>query len=495
MTTNPLFTENRIEDLFRTRVIVITCALVTIIAGVFAAAIAIESTSVILLVATFAVAALILPRAWIPIALVVLIPLQFYFPVAGRLNLRGIFVFAVVAALRFGVHRMARKNSWRWSAWMLPALLFVIAASISAIAAENRYAAFKGIYDWLPIFAAAFVVSEAVTSTRWFERLLVGLVIAGLAEALLGIAQSLQSVGQIVQRLQMPLSGIVYQPNLLRDRLIDLSFNWVLDGRVIPFGTFINAIDYAIFLAAILMLGLGLTIDAKRVAQKIFWAVASGAMLGALLMTFKGSGILALAGGLMIFAFVYARQLDVRVRMFGLGVMLVGGFVVLAFEPVAQRILFLLQREAGMLTGVGRAAIWMQLFAALPRQWLFGFGLNNAVGLVEPLPSLRGGEFVLVPTAPESAYVAALVETGIVGFILLVWFIVVVLRQAYRSASCTPRQLGVFAALVALFIGNLTVTGLTSDQNSFLFGILIGIVFASANDHTPIGNRESETSS
>lgn len=484
MTTSPVFAQKRIDDLFRVRIIIVAFALGAIVAGGFAATNAIEATGVILLTAAFAVAALTLPRAWIPVALVGLIPLQFYFPVASGLNLRGAFVFVVVAALRFLFHRIAQGNLWCWSAWMMPALLFVVAASLSAIGAENRYAAFKGIYDWLPVFATAFVVSEAVKSTRWLGRLLVSVVIAGLMEAMLGIAQSFQSVDQMVQWLQMPLSGIVYQPNLLRDRLVDLSFNWVLDGRVIPFGTFINAIDYAIWLATILMLGLGLTIDAKRAARKIFWAMANGAMLAALLMTFKGSGILALLGGLMVFAFIYARRFDVRTQMFGLAVILGGGFIALTFEPIAQRILFLLQREAGMLTGVGRAAIWMQLFAALPRQWLFGFGLNNAVGLVEPLPSMRGGEFVLVPTAPESAYVAALVETGIVGFAVLFWFLGAVLKQAYRGATRSPTQIGILAALAALFIGNLTVTGLTTDQNSFLFGTLIGIVFASVHDHT-----------
>lgn len=478
-------TARSIDESIRARVIVIFCALVAVSGGVFAAAISLESASVFLFVGIFALAALVLPRAWIPLALVVLIPLQFYFPIAGGLNLRGAVVFVVVATLRFLFFRRMSGNLQRWYAWMIPALLFVGSAIISAGGAANRYEGFKGIYSWSTVFFAAFVVSEALRSERWLKRLILGLMAIGLAEAILGIVQSFQDVDQIIAWFSLPLADSVYQPNLLRDRLIDLSFNWILDGRVIPFGTFINAIDYAVLLAAIFFLGVALAIDSRRAVNKLFWAVIALVIGIASGMTFKGSGLIALAGGLLALTFVYARRVDARARMIGLGVIGVSILLALTLEPVAQRMLFLFQREAGLSTGVGRVAIWMQLLAALPQQWLFGFGMNNTLPLVAPLPSLRGGEFVLVTTAPESAYIAALVETGIVGFILLMAFIGVVAWRALGKAqnNATALHPGIFAALAALWFGNLTVTGLTTDQNGLLFGILIGTVFVAINEH------------
>jgi O-antigen ligase len=120
----------------------------------------------------------------------------------------------------------------------------------------------------------------------------------------------------------------------------------------------------------------------------------------------------------------------------------------------------------------------------VPQRPWFGWGLNNSVLLVEPLPSVSGGAFVFnIPTA-ESAYVAALIETGVIGFAALMLFIVVILARAYRNVQSSREpalQIGICAAMVAIWCGSLTVVGLTTDQNGMLLGVLLGLVFSSAN--------------
>jgi O-antigen ligase len=112
--------------------------------------------------------------------------------------------------------------------------------------------------------------------------------------------------------------------------------------------------------------------------------------------------------------------------------------------------------------------------------------------LVAPLPSLNAGTFVFnIPTA-ESAYVAALVETGIVGFAALMLFILVVLARAYRNAQ-SARAIGIAAATVAIFCGSLTVVGLTTDQNGMLLGVLIGLIFCDCSGCHSERSEESRT--
>ena len=329
--------------------------------------------------------------------------------------------------------------------------------------------------------------------------------------------------------LQILLSYWFYQPNLLRERLAEFSFNWLAGNRVLPFGTFINGIDYALFLAA--MVGLasawlmqvagGRRQEAGGGEQAAGgrWQEAGGrrqaaggeqndclpptasrllltaycllsiALIGiALLLTYKGSGLLALAGAgaVLVWALGVTRATASRLlppasrfpptaSWLLAGVLLLG---IVFFEPLVQRGAFLIQRESSASYETGRLEIWGQALAALPQRPFFGFGLNNAGQLIAPTQSLRGGTFIAVANAPESAYVATLVETGVIGFAALLWFIGAVLVRAYQRARASLLYAGVLAAIVALLCGNLTVNGLTTDQNGLLLGVLVGMVFA-----------------
>jgi O-antigen ligase len=147
---------------------------------------------------------------------------------------------------------------------------------------------------------------------------------------------------------------------------------------------------------------------------------------------------------------------------------------------IASRVLFLVQREGGAFSTAGRVTTWLHLLGFLAQRPLFGFGLNNAPFLLDASPSLSGGAFVLNLSGPESAYVAILAETGIAGFAMLAVFFAVILTRAYRnlqSTQWTARAIGLGSAVVAILFGNLTVVGLTTDQNGMLLGALIGLIF------------------
>lgn len=499
-----------LQDDARERAIILVCALAALAFGAFAALGAEQSVATVGVAFLFSVAALIVPLNWVAPTLAALIPLQFYFPFAGTLSLRGAVIFIAVAALRVWVIHFAARDGWSavrrlWSlSWIIPATLLLSAALVASITAPNRYGALKGIYDWLPIFASAFVVGEIVHSERLVKQIVVVLIVTGVGQALLGLAQAALDVPRVVGILQLPISALVYQPNLLRDRLFDLSFNWISFDRVLPFGTFINGIDYAIFLAAILALVLALllgggTQTADHRPRIAGWHTPSGirylpglvlligtVLLGAaLLQTFKGSGIIALAGGVIALALLYIPRLSPRVVASGVIVLIAAlGLAVPFYSDMAQRVLFLIQRETGVLFATGRTAIWAQLLPYVPQRPWFGWGLNNSVLLVEPLPSVNGGAFVFNIPSAESAYVAALIETGVIGFAALMLFIVVILARAYRNVQSSREpalQIGICAAMVAIWCGSLTVVGLTTDQNGMLLGVLLGLVFSSAN--------------
>ena len=203
-------------------------------------------------------------------------------------------------------------------------------------------------------------------------------------------------------------------------------------------------------------------------------------ILAALLLTLKGSGLIALAGIVVTFLVFYFSRQSLSMTV---GVVAVLGLVAalaLSFSDVfAQRLLFLVQRETGAIAAAGRSAIWLQLLSQLPQQVWFGYGMNNTTSLVLPQPTLIGGAFAFNIPSPESAYVAAIIETGVVGFASLLALLAVVVLRAYSNARrAAPMALGVLAAISASVFGNLTVASLTTDQNGLLLGVLVGIVFA-----------------
>jgi hypothetical protein len=131
----------------RERIVIVVCAFAALGLGIVAASNSIESVAPLFIVLFFSSVAFILPRAWLGIVLIALIPLEFYFPITASFYLRGALVFVLAATIRVGVLRLARRD-WRSSPWAIPAALFIIAATISALGASNRYAALKGIYDY-----------------------------------------------------------------------------------------------------------------------------------------------------------------------------------------------------------------------------------------------------------------------------------------------------------------------------------------------------------
>jgi large-conductance mechanosensitive channel len=481
----------------RERAIGLVCAGTAVAFGALSALGADQAIATTLVVGAFGVAALILPLSWVALGLAALIPLQIYFPFAGALNLRGALVFSSAAALRVFVTLLARSSrqsmlgSLRSLPWLIPAALFVFAALAAVPTALNRYEALKGIYLWLPVFAVAFVFGEIVRSEWLVERIIVALIAAGVGEAALGSIQTLLDAPRVIGILQLPISSLVYQPNLLRDRLADLSFNWLFNQRVLAFGTFINNIDYAIFLAAILtlvlaqLLGESPTTTARStpyaIRHTLVLAVCAIVLAVALMQTIKWSGILALAGGVGTIVLLSSRRLSSRLVWLGA----LGGAAALAIAAlfsgdIASRVLFLVQREGGAFSTAGRVTTWLHLLGFLAQRPLFGFGLNNAPFLLDASPSLSGGAFVLNLSGPESAYVAILAETGIAGFAMLAVFFAVILTRAYRnlqSTQWTARAIGLGSAVVAILFGNLTVVGLTTDQNGMLLGALIGLIF------------------
>jgi O-antigen ligase len=446
------------------------------------------------------VAAITVPSTWLAPLLAALIPLQLYFNIPGTtFSTRGVVVFTFVAVLRLMAVRVAFRNLTQWHSWLYPAAIFMLAAFIAAFSASNRYLAFRGLYDFGILFAVAFVAGETLQSARAIRATVFALVGAGIFQAVLGLWEASVGTSAVVQfLLNEPIVELFWQSGLLRDNLMNWSVNWIVFERVAPFGTFINGIDYAIFLAAILSLVLALLIaqievpshaQRGRVGMRSSLLLFSVLLMGSALMaTFKGSGYLAIACGAATIGLLYLPKLSRRIMALVVLVLGIAFLLVLPFSNLFfERVLFWIQREQGVYGTAGRLAIWLSVVDFFLQRPLFGYGLHNSIYLPEAARSMLGGALVFNRTSTESAYVALLLETGIVGFVALLSVVGLALRRAYQSINrgfSAAITVGVIGAIVAILAGNLTVAGFTSDHNEMLLGLLIGMAFGQWNNQS-----------
>ena len=487
-----------VADAQRERWLVGSFVCVALALGVFAAAGTSSWLGASVIVLCVFVAAMTVPQSWLAPMLAALIPLQIYFNIPGTsFSTRGVVVFAFVAAFRLLVVRVLRRDLNHWHEWMYPAALFLLAAFIAAFGASNRYTAFRGLYDFGILFAVAFVVSETMQSSsviRWTVFALIG---AGIFQAVVGLWEAFLGTDAIVRfLLDEPIVELFWQSGMLRDNLLNWAINWIVFDRVAPFGTFVNGIDYAIFLAAILSLVLALIIarfdvtsPAKRGRARVgvFILIAIALLIGGtLLWTFKGSGFVAMASGVVTIGLLYLPRLSRRTM--SLVWIALAGVIVLSLpfaNLLIQRASFLIQREQGAYGTAGRIEIWMSMLQFLLQRPIFGYGLHNSIYLPEAARSLLGGAIVFNLTSTESSYIAILLETGMVGFVALMSVFALAWRRGYswiQSGFSPAMAIGVMAAMVAILAGNLTVAGFTSDHNEMLLGLFVGMAFGKWNN-------------
>ncbi len=463
----------------RERAVLIIAAGVALAAGVFAASASDVWIVSIAALAVLAVVALLLPLTTLGWIIVLVIPVQIYLALPALATQRVVVILTAVAALRIALQAESIRSLWQ--NWMMPVVVFIAAALIAAWGAQDRYTALRGVYDFAVIFLTAWVFSHLARDQSLVKRMVIALIAVGVAQAAYGLYQVALGREGVFQLLQAPFNDFLYPPHPLREQLAVQSFNWLVDNGVAPFGTFLNGIDFAIFMATLLCLIVPFLLTSRKPLDTVALLAIALLFFAALLLTQKGTGMLALLGGGLVLAWYFLPRFSPRAL--ALGVLLAIGalaLLLLSSASLAERALFLLQREQGAFGTSGRLDIWLSLVADFIARPFFGYGLNNSIYLTEPARAIRRAIVIYNLTAPESQYVAALVETGIVGLGALgAWLVVAVRRGVARVRETRAAwSVGILAAIIALLFGNLTLVAFTTDALGMLLGVLIGMEFA-----------------
>jgi O-antigen ligase len=184
-----------------------------------------------------------------------------------------------------------------------------------------------------------------------------------------------------------------------------------------------------------------------RASLKAFLVLSMGLVTAALLLTFSRGAIVAFVIVNMIYLF--SRR---KLKTLILGAMLAP--VALALMPGA----IWSRLDMGMDQGVnavsaGRVSgIWQPLLPWVSESPIWGHGLQSILWS----PAMRGGHMLQV-THPHSAWLQAVLDTGVIGLVLMLafwmWHVWRGFRALARDTSLAPEMSGFFEGAAAGLLG------------------------------------------
>lgn len=250
-------------------------------------------------------------------------------------------------------------------------------------------------------------------------------------------------------------------------------------------GTGMHANDLGNLAAAMLTLMLFAIAGARRAATlRWLYAATAGLAAALLLISFSRGAWLAFAVGLTAF-FVMQRRLSVVL----VGLLVIACALPLLPTEIYERVTtgigtggsLVLHSSDDPLTAGRVAGIWFPLFSEVREHPFFGNGLF-AIAWSEPF---RTGAMRLATLNPHNLYLKLLLEVGIVGLILVLWFFADLWRR-FRAAGeekSTSREAawlfsGAAAALLGYAVFGLTGGDYLPETANFWLWIAFGLVLS-----------------
>jgi O-antigen ligase len=317
--------------------------------------------------------------------------------------------------------------------------------SISAYVYVTRYELWKYL-----AYANLFVVAQCLrrTGTR---RLLTILSTAGFIISLFAIVQ-------------------------------DLTYNekiyWIRPSVFHAFGPYFNSNHYAGLMEMLTPIALAIALTDMRPSRKVFWSIAGIVMASTIFVCGSRGGMIAFVVQMIVLAVLLVGGKNPRLAWVLVAISLL--IASLAFWLDTGRLVHQLNTLRDPLNNsdvTSRLTIARDSLRMLRDRPMLGWGL----GLFRTIyPRYRSYSTDLVINQAHNDYVQVLVETGILGFCCVVWFIINLYGSSIanlrsRSPDGTLRALGALIGCTGILIHSLSDFNLQIPANAALFYVLCGI--------------------
>ena len=249
------------------------------------------------------------------------------------------------------------------------------------------------------------------------------------------------------------------------------------------YGQFINKNHFAYLMEMAFGLGLGLALarGVRRDRVMIYIALLFPIWIALVLSNSRG-GILAMLAQIVLCAFLLLRRQTSRLIVI---VLLIAGILAGTIWVGGDRLASNLESAstdfAGDTTrdGASRNEIWratLKMFAAHPIAGV-GFG-----GYWIAITAYHDASGVLTPQEAHNEYLEVLSSGGLIGFGILVWFAVMVVRRVrVNLMTYDAVRFGAVVGITGVVVHSLVDFGLHLMSNALVFVVLVMLATASVN--------------
>ncbi|HXX81277.1 MAG TPA: O-antigen ligase family protein, partial [Thermodesulfovibrionales bacterium] len=241
----------------------------------------------------------------------------------------------------------------------------------------------------------------------------------------------------------------------------------------LTFGPFVNRDHFAGFIGMIIPFSIGITFMSRRLEKKVLYAFLGVGMAIALFFTLSRGGIISFFAGLLVFSTVLftkgiSKRKLIPIVLFVL--VLIAYLLFFGASPIIEK--FAQSKESAG----ARVLAWQTTLSAFRDYPVFGsgFGTFQYIFKVYQPEGLR-----LYWAHAHNDYLELLLELGIIGTVIAIFFFLVVLRTI-MTADWRGRELYLGAALLSsittIAVHSIVDFNLHIPSNALLFSLVLGLI-------------------
>jgi O-antigen ligase len=256
-----------------------------------------------------------------------------------------------------------------------------------------------------------------------------------------------------------------------------------------PFGPFVNRNHFAGFIGMLIPLSLGFSLTRKRTEKKMLYGFMTVIMAVSLFFSLSRGGIIAFIAGITLFSLLMIKSSVQSRKVWAIGFflsVLTAYLLYLGIDPVIERF------YKTDIDGEARLIVWSATLNAFKDFWFTGSGLGtfiNIFPLYSPVETQRS-----IYAHAHNDYLEFILETGIIGVLLLIAFASLIIYSIARSSLQGKTGILTIAAVSSAFtivVHSIFDFNLHILSNALLFSAVLGMVIALSNkDYIKVEGRK-----
>ncbi len=345
--------------------------------------------------------------------------------------------------------------------WPIAAFAALVLVQMLAGTTTYRHATYGHLLLYIAYGMLVLVVTQTLFRSSQFEIVANLFTVYGAAVAAFAVCQGLSPNGKLYWLLRSEQGGAFYGPYVNHNHYAGLM------EMLTPFPLVLAATRFS---------------EGKR---RLACAGAAALMAGSIFLSGSRGGMVAFLAELVVLAVLLLRQREAGWKK----PLMIGGFLAmltiflvwLGSTELTQRVLSIHSEAREEISGGVRFAIDRDGLRMLLKRPLLGWGLGTFPFIY---PQFRSFYTTFFVNQAHDDYLQLLVETGVAGFAIAVWFVMAVFRSAGRKLShwteTATGALTVAALLgcVGILVHSFLDFNLQIPANAALFYVLCGMAAA-----------------